>query len=89
LEAPVALHRALFRKHRREETVKLAHRLAIAGIVFLAFAIVAVTVLIFEVLLGWAGGIAAGALAFLVLVVLWLITPWRMRVRQPPLSENT
>src|SRR5690242_2765430 len=32
LEAPVSLHRALFRKHRRKETVYLAHRLAIVGI---------------------------------------------------------
>src|SRR5881227_2301560 len=32
LQAPVSLHRALFRKHRRKETVLAAHKLAIVGI---------------------------------------------------------
>src|ERR1700761_457420 len=32
LQAPVSVHRALFRRHRREETVALAHRLAIIGL---------------------------------------------------------
>src|SRR6059058_4764882 len=31
LQAPVSLHRALFRKHRRKETVLAAHKLAIVG----------------------------------------------------------
>jgi Family of unknown function (DUF6328) len=83
LEAPVALHRGLFRRHRRAETVQLAHRLAIVGIAFLACAIVCVTTLIFEVLLGWGGGIPAGAVALLVLVLLWLVTPLRMRDNEP------
>src|SRR5438045_490072 len=32
LQAPVSVHRALFRRHRRREQVLLAHRLAIIGI---------------------------------------------------------
>ncbi len=42
LQAPVSVHRALFRKHRRKETVLVAHKLAVVGMVFLAFAVVAV-----------------------------------------------
>jgi O-antigen/teichoic acid export membrane protein len=81
LQAPVSVHRALFRRHRRKETVQLAHRLAIVGIVFLAVAVVSVTTLIFDVLLGWWFGIAAGGCAALMLLMLWLVVPWRVRIR--------
>jgi O-antigen/teichoic acid export membrane protein len=79
LQAPVSVHRALFRRHRRRETVELAHRLTIVGIVFLACAVIAVTTLIFEVLLGWVGGLIAGAAAAALLVTLWLVIPLAAR----------
>jgi hypothetical protein len=75
LQAPVSLHRALFRKHRRKETVLAAHKLAIVGIVFLALAVVAVALLIFDVVVGTAGGIIAAAITGLMLLILWLIVP--------------
>jgi hypothetical protein len=83
LQAPVSVHRALFRLHRRRETVLLAHRLAIVGIAFLACSVVAVTTLIFEVLQGWTTGIVAGAAAGSLLLVLWLIIPWTVRMHTP------
>jgi hypothetical protein len=83
LEAPVSLHRALFRKHRRKETVQLGHRLAIVGIAALGWAIVAVVTLIFDVLLGWSGGIPAGIVAAVLLVTLWLLVPWGVRRSTP------
>jgi hypothetical protein len=82
LQAPVAVHRAVFRRHRRKETVQFAHRLAIVGIVFLAFAVVGVTILIFDVLLGDVGGIVAGAVAGALLLVLWLVIPLGVRTRE-------
>lgn len=81
LEAPVSVHRALFRKHRRKETVQLAHRLAIIGIAALGCAVVAVATLIFDVLLGWGGGVTAGAATAALLVALWLVVPWTVRAR--------
>jgi hypothetical protein len=84
LQAPVSLHRAVFRRHRRKETVDFAHRLAIVGIVFLALAVVAVATLIFDVLLGTTGGIAAGAVAAVMLLVLWLLIPTSVRLHNPP-----
>ncbi len=83
LEAPVSLHRALFRRHRRKETVQLAHRLAIVGITALGCAVVAVVTLIFEVLLGWGGGVTAGAATAALLIGLWLVVPWTVRARSP------
>jgi hypothetical protein len=50
LQAPVSVHRALFRRHRRRATVLLAHRLSIVGMILLACAVVGVASLIFDVL---------------------------------------
>lgn len=75
LQAPVSVHRALFRKHRRKETVLVAHKLAIVGMVFLAFAVVAVALLIFDVVVGDIGGIVAAVATALLLFVLWLVVP--------------
>jgi O-antigen/teichoic acid export membrane protein len=88
LQAPVSVHRALFRRHRKKDTVQMAHRLAIVGIVFLACAIVSVTTLIFAVLLGWTSGLVAGGLATALLVTLWLAVPWSVRVRSPELTAT-
>lgn len=88
LQAPVSVHRALFRRHRRKETVQLAHRLAIVGIVSLAWAIVAVVTLIFTVLVGWTWGITAAAVTAVLLVVLWLLVPWSVRTRSPLPSQQ-
>lgn len=87
LQAPVSVHRALFRRHRRKEAVLLAHRLAIVGIVFLACSVVAVTTLIFEVLDGWTVGSVAGAAAAVLLLTLWLIVPWTVRTRAPGVGD--
>lgn len=81
LQAPVSVHRALFRRHRKRQQVSLAHWLAIVGIVFLACAVVSVTMLIFEVLHGWTAGIVAGGAAGTMLLILWLIIPWTVRIR--------
>jgi O-antigen/teichoic acid export membrane protein len=83
LQAPVSVHRALFRRHRRKETVDLAHGLAIVGMAFLGCAVIAVATLIFDVLLGWPGGITAGVLTGVLLLVLWLAVPWTVRERVP------
>jgi O-antigen/teichoic acid export membrane protein len=86
LQAPVSVHRALFRRHRKKDTVQMAHRLAIVGIIFLACAVVSVTTLIFDVLLGWTEGLVAGGLAAALLLTLWLVIPWSVRMRSPALS---
>jgi O-antigen/teichoic acid export membrane protein len=83
LQAPVSVHRALFRRHRRKETVELAHKLAIVGIATLGCAVVAVATLIFEVLLGWSWATLAAIITAALLLVLWLIVPWTVRARSP------
>jgi hypothetical protein len=83
LAAPVSMHRALFRRLRRRETVELAHRMAIVGLGALGCAIIAVILLIFEVLLGWRWGVLAGAVCATLLSGLWLVAPLIARHRAP------
>src|ERR1700744_2783627 len=47
LEAPVAIHRLLFRRHRIQYVVSAAHRLAYAGLLLMGSALAGVTVIIF------------------------------------------
>jgi hypothetical protein len=88
LQAPVSVHRALFRRHRRAQTVEIAHKLSIAGIFFLACAIVGVVYLIFAVVETTAGGIAAAAIAIVVLGALWLVLPHMLRRQEDRQGEG-
>jgi hypothetical protein len=75
LQTPVMVARALFRRHRRKETVMVAHRFAIAGMAMLAVAIVGVAFIIGASVLGRVAGIVAGAAVAAVLLSLWLVLP--------------
>jgi hypothetical protein len=88
LTTPVSMHRAVFRRNRRRETVELAHRMAIVGLGALGCALVAVSTLIFEVVHGWGGGVAAGAVCATMLGTLWLAVPLAAR-RRAPLTGNS
>lgn len=83
LIAPVSLHRLLFRRHARQATVDIAHRLALVGITLLAASIVGVVLLIFDVVLGGPAGLVAASCAALVLVVLWGAPSLAVRERSP------
>lgn len=79
LQAPVSVHRALFRRHRRAQTVLIAHRLSIAGTFFLACSLTGVTYLVFAIVENTGAGIAAAAVAAAVLAAFWLIIPRVLR----------
>lgn len=79
LQAPVSVHRTLFRRHERAQTVGSAHHLAVAGMSFLALAMVGVSYLVFSVVSGTAAAILAGAAAVLLIVALWVIYPRMLR----------
>ncbi len=75
LQAPVIVHRALFRRHQRAETVELAHRLAIVGMALLAVAVVGVSCLITAAVSRLAVGAAVGAGVLIAIIVLWVALP--------------
>src|SRR5215212_11343550 len=59
LMAPAPHHRILWREHQREKRLELGHRLILAGLSFLALAILGVMFLISKLMVGGAGALAA------------------------------
>jgi O-antigen/teichoic acid export membrane protein len=84
LIAPVAVHRALFRRHEKDRLVDAADRLARAGLAALGLAVTGVVMLVFTVVLGRWQGLVAGAALLVSIIVFWLVIPRRLRERTPP-----
>jgi hypothetical protein len=87
LEAPVAMHRLLFRRHRIESVVSAAHRFAYAGLLLMGLALTGVAVVIFGTVGGPIAGVIAGACAMAGEMVFWVLLPLRIRHEAPPLTE--
>jgi len=75
LIAPTATHRLRFHQRDRKYVIEVAHHLTIAGLVFLALAIVLAVALITDFLFGGAARWIWPALVGVVIVVLWFIRP--------------
>jgi len=75
LIAPASYHRLRFRATDKQRMLFISNRLAIAGIVFLAIAIVTGLFLIAEVVIGEAWAAVMAAAAGIGLVVLWFVLP--------------
>jgi hypothetical protein len=73
--APVSYHRLLFRRRRKALLVRSADRLARAGLAILAVAVSVVVLLVFDVAVSRAVGIACSVAVLLVFVLLWLVLP--------------
>jgi len=83
LIAPVAMHRALFRKRARDSLVQAGQRMAVAGLALLALAVAGVMTLIFGVVAGTTAGVLAAIATTLVFAVLWAALPFAYRRRHP------
>ncbi|MFD7309158.1 DUF6328 family protein [Promicromonospora sp. NPDC059942] len=79
--APVSVHRALFRKQMKRNIVTLADRITRAALAALALVITGASLLVFDVVVGRAAGIIAGAGALVVMAVLWVLLPEVLRRR--------
>ena len=73
--APVAMHRVLFRRRRRELLVESGNRFAMAGLAMLALTVSGVVLLVVDVVVGDPAGWIAGGAILLVLTVLWAVVP--------------
>lgn len=82
LIAPVAIHRAVFRRNEKVRLVDLAARLATLGLALLATAVAGVVVLIFLVAVGPGAGVGAGIGVAVLLLVLWAFVPIAARRRR-------
>jgi hypothetical protein len=81
LLSPVVLHRVLFRQHARGVLVSVGQRCALAGFGALGLAVVGVSGLIFDVVVGGPSGVVAGAVAAVVFAGLWFVGPLLVRGR--------
>jgi hypothetical protein len=79
LIAPVALHRAVFRRNAKTRLVDVAARLAEVGLALLGAAVTGVVVLIFLVAVGPLAGWIAGVGVGLGLVTAWGLVPLYLR----------
>jgi hypothetical protein len=86
LIAPSAYHRLRWREHDKEHMLQMSNRLAIAGTVFLAAAIVAVVYLVTNLIFGLAATLVATFLATILFAWLWYGLPLVRRLRAGPRS---
>jgi hypothetical protein len=86
LIAPSAYHRLRWREHDKEHMLRMSNRLAIAGTVFLAAAIIAVVYLVTDLIFGLAATLMATLLAAALFGWLWYGLPLVRRVRARPPS---
>lgn len=79
--APVAIHRMVFRQHRKGALVGMSSRLAGAGLIFLGIAIVAAVFLVASYVVGVAAAVLVDVLVAIPLVATWLAAPLGLRRR--------
>jgi hypothetical protein len=71
LMAPAPHHRLLWREHQKEKRLELGHRLIIAGLSFLALAILGVVFLVGQLAVGGVGAVVATAGIGLLFLWVW------------------
>jgi Family of unknown function (DUF6328) len=81
LIAPVSFHRVLFRQHEKAAVVTFADRALMVGLVLLLVGIASAVLLVLDVVLGRAAGIAGCALIAVLATGLWFVLPGVRRAR--------
>jgi hypothetical protein len=88
LMAPTVHHRLRFRRGTKEEMIRTANRLALAGMVCLGLGLGAVVYVAGEAAFpaSWVRWVGPGIVA--VAAVVWFVIPFGFRTRRPPLDEQ-
>ncbi|SMQ59423.1 DUF6328 family protein [Agreia sp. VKM Ac-1783] len=79
--APVSLHRILFRQHAKATIVGATDRFLQLTMTGVAVTLAGTAMLIFDFVFGRAGGIVAGVGVLLLVTLLWVVVPRRLRSR--------
>lgn len=79
LLAPVMIHRAVFRSHRKDRVLNLSATLARLGSAILSIAMVGLVALIFTLVLGTGPGLGAAAVMAALVVIMLFVLPARVR----------
>jgi high-affinity Fe2+/Pb2+ permease len=77
--APVALHRALFRRGAKPQLVRAAHILLRLALAAIALALSGTVFLIFDVVIDHAAALIAGGATLALTVALWVVLPTALR----------
>jgi glucose dehydrogenase len=88
LVGPVAYHRLVFRRHRKEHLIRAANVMAMCGLVAVALAISAAVLLVLSYVLPGVAAMAISALVVLLFAGLWLALPLARR-RSPATCGET
>jgi hypothetical protein len=80
--APVALHRALFRRHAKVFLVRAANRILRIALVVVAITLSGIALLIFDVVVGQTAGIIAGVVVVLLCAAAWMALPLAARMHE-------
>jgi cytochrome bd-type quinol oxidase subunit 2 len=80
--APVILHRELSGQKQKERVVRIANVLLLTLLVVVSLVAAGVAMLIFDVTVSRPAGWIAGAIAFVLLLVFWIVVP-RIGKREP------
>jgi hypothetical protein len=81
LIAPVAAHRVLFRRNRKDEVVAITSRLASAGLACLAVAILSAVVLVVDFVTGVTVALTITITLGVIVAITWLVVPLLLRRR--------
>jgi hypothetical protein len=81
--APAAMHRMLFRRRAKHQLVNVSSRLAGIGLGVLALSFTGAVLLVVDMVLGRAAGIAAAVATLAVCAGLWAVLPWALRRGRP------
>lgn len=81
--APVALHRTLFRRRAKGQLVLVANRLLKLTLAAVGLTLAGTTMLVFDVVVGRAAGLVAGALALVLVLLAWIAMPLGVRSKLP------
>ncbi|WP_214369347.1 DUF6328 family protein [Pseudonocardia sp. H11422] len=83
LVAPVAVHRMVFRRGLKVQTVSVGHRLAIVGLATLALTLTGAVLLVLDVVIGRRLAVPIACAVVLCFVALWFVLPLPLRARRP------
>ena len=73
--APVSVHRTLFRKGAKPEIVRITNRLLIGALTCVAITLIGTSWLVFDVVVGYPAGLAAGIVTAGITAAAWLALP--------------
>ncbi|TFC58259.1 MULTISPECIES: DUF6328 family protein [unclassified Cryobacterium] len=73
--APVSLHRVLFRKHAKSRIIRYTDYFVQATLAGVAITVAGIGLLIFDLVLGRAWGVAFAVFILVVVALLWIVVP--------------